>query len=1010
MMNKTDYCKRKAEIIRLAESGKNVSDAIRELSLRATEYSKSDADIEWLRVYAKTKNFTKALLIKKAEKLIAPAMNMNPIGTSAFSECCEQKAGEYFETCRKKTKKEKRIKIGVAIACCLLLVCAAVGVWYGDKTGVFYGQESVSFIANGQAYRQDNAVRYNDYVQLAIPAKKGYDATGIIDTKTQKRLFDASGKSLSVVTSRDLSDYDNCSLEVTYEPHVYSAQVMSAKNVSLSSVTYTVEDKPDEILDEPQHLEGYVFDGWYTDAKFKKPFTGDFMDYADDNQPLVLYPHYSLDGWTLTWQLNGGAFKSDVVDTYTILSDVRLPDGEIVVREGYELKGWSMDGRLIDYFTPTVMKDAVISAVWEPISYKLTYELNGGSLDEKITSFTVEDEFLIESPIKPGYIFDGWFANKIFTKTVAAIEQGTIGDKTVFAKWSPIVYTISYTLNGGENSPLNPMTYTADKNVLLQKPQRTGYTFIGWVSGNNKITELNAVENGNVELNALWEANEYTITINPNNGQDVYSKTVRYDEAYSIELPLRKGYEFDGYTVDGALMNLQGIYRYTCNITAIANYTPIVYTITYELNGGEGCTLNPSSYTAEKNVRLQNPTRTGYTFKGWFIGGDERVEELNAAVNGSVDLTALWKANEYVVTVNPNNGGEVYKQIVCYDAYYSIAQPDRKGYTFTGFSMAGEPIDSVGQYTFTTDISVIANYRANQYTISYVSDAHTVSLQQVIYDEPYALYSPKTKLNHEFVGWFDKEVGGNRVSDGVYRIDGNTVLYASWIQVITFKLENNTNYTIDSAIDKAYIVGNYNGKDNFMTGVNIKIASRCYDLKIELINTGFKASNDNSAICAESDGFLLTVDAVGTCYICGGDGSASTDPSKKSNDGKAAIEASRLVLTSERASSFKLQGGNGANGCKGTDGAKESTGLVWCNWGHSGGTGGTGGDSGAAIRVITYTDYSKVELLKGSAGAGGIGGSAGYRKGWFAKTWGSDGSKGTDGTVVATIRYESEWA
>lgn len=871
MMNKTDYCKCKAEIIRLAEFGKNVSDAIRELSLKAAEYCKSDADIEWLRVYAKTKYFTKAMPIKKAEKLIAPAMNMNPIGTSAFSESCEQKVSDYFETCRKKTKKEKRIKIGVAIACCILLVCAAVGVWYGDKTGVFYGQESVSFIANGQAHRQDNAVRYHDYVQLAIPAKKGYDATGIIDTKTQKRLFDASGKSLSVVTSRDLSDYDNCSLEVTYEPHVYLAQLMSAKNVSLSSVTYTVEDKPDEILDEPQHLEGYVFDGWYTDAKFKKPFTGDFMDYVDDNQPLVLYPHYSLDGWTLVWQLNGGTFVADVLDTYTILSDIRLPSGDMVVREGYEFIGWAINGEKIEYFTPTVMKDTVISAIWSPIEYKINYELYGGIMDGAETTYTVEDEFILETPIKSGYIFEGWFANKIFTKSVVSIEQGTIGDKTVYAKWKPIVYTINYTLNGGENSPLNSVTYMADKNVILHNPKRKGYTFNGWMSDNEIIAELNAAENGDVELIALWTANEYTITVNPNNGDTVYRQTIRYDD------------------------------------------------------------------------------------------------------------------------------------------YYSITQPARKGHTFIGFSMAGEPIDSVGQYSFTSDISVIANYKANSFTISYVSDSITVSMQQVTYGEPYALYNPKTKLNHEFVGWFDKEVGGNRVSDGVYNIERNSVLYASWIRVITYHLESDTDYTIDSAIDKAYLIGNYNGNENFLTNVNVKIAARCCDLQLELINVGFRASNDHSAIRAESEGFLLSVDAVGTCYICGGDGSASNDPAVKSNNGKAAIEAPRLSLTSERASSFKLQGGNGANGCKGQDGAKEYTGLPFCTWGHSGGNGGTGGDSGAAIRVMSLTNYSNVELLKGFAGVGGDLGHAGYRGGWFANCWGSDGLKGADGTVVSAIRYESAW-
>lgn len=972
-------------------------------------YAKSDFDLDMLKVDIKTKHFKKRLSKKKARALLAELKSIEPAAKSDYAKNMLSGLQEYVGCCEALSKRKTIIGFVCGVMCAVLLCCAVGGIVWMDKTGMLYGTNSIRFTADGQEYTQYDVVKYNNYVQLSsMPTKKGYDATGIRDTKTNTMMFDATGKSLSTVSKKDLSDYANCALEVTYEPHEYSAKIMTAKSVALASVTYTVEDDPEDIFDEPQHLDGYVFDGWFTDSKYKKPFSGNFMDYTDVNQPLVLYPHYSLDGWSLTWELNGGAFRADVPDAYTILSDVRLPDSDMIFREGYELIGWSMNGRLIDYFTPTIMQDTTLCAEWKAISYKITYELNGGILDGNYAEFTVEIEFLLETPIKPGYNFDGWYANKIFTKSVTAIEQGTIGDKMFYAKWTPITYTIGYRLNGGENSLFNPISYTADKDIALRNPQREGYTFDGWLCGNEKVSKLNAVENGNVELSALWLANEYTINVIPNNGNDAYAKIVRYDESYSIEVPQRKGYDFDGYTCEGDTFNRQGVYQLTKDITISASYTPIVYTVSYELNGGENSLLNPSKYTAEKNVVLQNPNREGYTFKGWYLN-NRQITELDATEYESAVLAAMWEANEYTITVNPNNGSETYKKTVRYNDYYSIEQPIRRGYTFTGYSFAGEPIDCIGLYTFATDIFVIAGFKANQYTISYVSDSTTVSMQQVTFNEPYALYNPKTKLNHEFVGWFDKEVGGVRVSDGVYQNDGNIVLYASWLKVITYNIESNNDYTIDSTIDKVYLVGNYNGSENFMTNVNVKIASRCYDLMIKLINTGFKAGNDNSAIYAESDGFLLTVEAVGNCKICGGDGSKSTSATVKSNDGKAAIEAARLMLISEQANSFKLQGGNGADGCCGTDGAKENTGLVWCNWGWSGSDGGQAGNSGAAICAITYTDYSNVELFEGGAGTGGTGGSAGYRKGWFAKTWGSDGAKGKDGDVVSVIQYKSEW-
>lgn len=732
LCNQSDYIEAKGNLInRIEREGniKGLSDSVKRLEYLAPESATNDSDIEWIKIVVKTKNFTKHMPIKKAEKLMAAVRGMRPIGSTSFTEKCSKKAIEFLDVCRIKSKKRKHAKIGVSIACVLVAVLLGVGFWYGEKTGLFYGVQALTFTANGQEYTQADAVKYNNYVQLSIPEKKGYDVTGIIDTNTNEKLFDASGKSLSVVSNKDLSDYANCSLEATYEPHVYSAKVMTAKSNVMVAITYTVEDEPEDVLDEPQQLDGYVFDGWFTDSKFKKPFTGDFMDYVDLKEPLVLYPHYSLDGWTLTWDLQGGKFIANVLDEYTILTDVPLPNGDIVKKDGYSLKGWSMNGKLIDYFTPTIMRDATLTAVWEP--------------------------------------------------------------------------------------------------------------------------------------------------------------------------------------------------------------------------------------------------------------------------------------NEYTITVYSNNGQEPYTQKVLYDDYYALTAPTYKGHTFNNFTAGGKEISAFGIYNYTTNITVFANYTANTYNLAYISDGITIATQEVTYGKSYSLKIPDTKANYEFAGWYDKQVGGSKVTDGVFKTDHDMAVYASWQKVLTINLESDSEYTIDNTIEKAYIIGNYTGTNALMKNVSIKISARDYDLTIELHNAGFKGKSNSTAISCENSSYTLKIINVGTSRIEGGNGANGADGvsgskmtadnrnGQNGSDGGHALNTGRVIFEStNKSSKLTLQGGSGGNG--GNGGVDKDRSRMWLNYTPDG---GNGGSSQSALNCIAYSiNGTTVTFERGSAGAKGKAGSRGDW--WCAACYGSDGKAGTQRAAV----------
>lgn len=146
--------------------------------------------------------------------------------------------------------------------------------------------------------------------------------------------------------------------------------------------------------------------------------------------------------------------------------------------------------------------------------------------------------------------------------------------------------------------------------------------------------------------------------------------------------------------------------------------TPLSYTIYYELEGGSFGSLHPISVEYNEEFIVNNPTRLGYTFTGWTITGMDNTEHLywdsdketyvpsnkstwnnmkeiqfkNLHSNsGTVIFTANWKANTYSITyaLNGGNFGVSHPTIVNFDESFTVNNPTKLGYTFTGWTITG---------------------------------------------------------------------------------------------------------------------------------------------------------------------------------------------------------------------------------------------------------------------------------------------------------------------------------
>ena len=235
-----------------------------------------------------------------------------------------------------------------------------------------------------------------------------------------------------------------------------------------------------------------------------------------------------------------------------------------------------------------------------------------------------------------------------------------------------------------------PGTYGTGSAVTDMKPHnniltlrgalftRKGYTQVGWstVDGGEKVYGFEDVytQNEALTLYPVWNTNKYTITFDTNGGSEIAPITQDYGtEITAPDNPTRKGYTFKGWDKEiPEAMPAE-------NITVKAQWEINQYTITFDTNGGSEIAPITQDYGTEITAP-DNPTRKGYTFKGW----DKEIPETMPAENMTVK--AQWEINQYTITFDTNGGSKIAP--ITQDYGTEITAPDnptRKGYTFKGW-------------------------------------------------------------------------------------------------------------------------------------------------------------------------------------------------------------------------------------------------------------------------------------------------------------------------------------
>ncbi len=346
--------------------------------------------------------------------------------------------------------------------------------------------------------------------------------------------------------------------------------------------------------------KGYTFEGWFngeTKLTAETVITGNVI-YTAKWTPIRYTIKFDKNAADAVGSMN------DISATYD--EEVQLPLCAFT-REGYTFTGWgSYKGE--DKVKNLAGKDGAVvtlKASWRGLPVNVIANLNYSDAENIVRTGAVGNNYNyivkpdggtqyseLESPVRPGYIFDGWFdaaegGNEITNQYKFTAEDAE-KDVTLYAHWSKAV-TITFDKNGGT-------FYYAEKKDIrkgtaygsLPEASMSGKAFDGWYTakdGGTKV-ENDTIFNKDTTLYARYRNYQITVSFNANGGTGEMEKLV-CESKVAKKLPkctfTREGYDFEKWTNTKSSWSTPTYYEdeaeYTYPYTAYRDTTTTLYAL-----------------------------------------------------------------------------------------------------------------------------------------------------------------------------------------------------------------------------------------------------------------------------------------------------------------------------------------------------------------------------------------------------------------------------------------------
>jgi uncharacterized repeat protein (TIGR02543 family) len=454
--------------------------------------------------------------------------------------------------------------------------------------------------------------------------------------------------------------------------------------------------------------------------------------------------------YTVTYHANSATGTAPEAQTVNAGGSLTLAGQGDLAYPGCTFSGWNTaaDGMGTTYnagdsYTPAA--SVILYARWTAsgvAQYTVTFDADGGL--PATQTRTVADGGIVGTPNMPSepartnYAFGGWYTERNGGGDPFYVDTAITGNITIYAKWTVIQYTVTFNADGGspteEQKTVNSGAWVGTPN-MPPNPTRSAYKFGGWYTeknGGGSQFYVDTVVTGSITVYARWTPDssiQYTVTFDADGGNPAtQTRTVTNGSFAGASMPAppaKGGSVFGGWYTEknGGGTPFTAETTVTGNLTVYARWT-VQHTVSFDADDGSSAvqtrTVLDGNSTGVLNMPSE-PTRTHYTFGGWYTakngGGTEFTAETT--VTGNITVYARWAIIQYAVTFNAD-GGSPAAQTKTVDTGSSVgssnmpSEPVRVLYVFGGWYTGknGGGTEFTASTVVTANITVYAKWTA----------------------------------------------------------------------------------------------------------------------------------------------------------------------------------------------------------------------------------------------------------------------------------------------------------
>lgn len=616
---------------------------------------------------------------------------------------------------------------------------------------------TVTFMTNGGiAVNKMTEILYGTNITFPTTTKTGY--------KNLKWHMDAGFIDAGYLPGTTKQIFSDMTFYAEWTPITYTI-VFSAEGATNVPASKSVQyDGGPFIIPESYVpvMAGYEFKGWDTAAggngtRYYPLDTVPGNLTTTDGGIITLYAQWKESSYTVTWDLAGGQINGSEENPTSVVTFgglYTLPTGTMT-KAGGKFAGWYTEpeggSRITGSTTVSITADTSFYAHWDPATYTIAYNANGGKGEMGTTAAVYgQSVTLAENTFtRAGYTFSGWnteaggaglsFGNAASVTNLTSTDGATV---TLYAQWTGTKFSIVYNLNGVSGTLLATSVTMDGAAVALRNNTKTKtdggdtYSFYGWaysladaqalkkVYDNKGTFALNEEILDKCEIN--WSASTPTITLyavwarNTNvtwklvggsldgSTKDI-TTVVTYGSNYVLPegTPIRNRYEFSGWFTaleGGTQITNATVQNTTEDTTLYAHWIQIgnldsSYTTEYYLQNADGTYPTEATHstpsTAEIGIRVNAIVADypGYTYDESNADNVASGIVLDNETEGTLVLKLYYTINKYTVSFNANGGeGEMEPQIFIYgtEADLNSCTFTRKGHSFRGWAKTAD--------------------------------------------------------------------------------------------------------------------------------------------------------------------------------------------------------------------------------------------------------------------------------------------------------------------------------